>query len=174
MGVVSASQDSAMNNMTLTKTDDDVIYESLPSDSAEGYLQASDNELLSATHDISGSTVQDIKNYFDSGAVHEGDTVYLGNKDFTSNWQQWDGNQVNVNVANVIITGGSSSNPNGFSTINANYAKVFSFNAAGITLSNVKILNSNSGSGPGSAVYVQSSDCKINNCLLRILFRVSS
>ncbi|MBQ8018450.1 MAG: DUF11 domain-containing protein [Methanobrevibacter sp.] len=165
MGVVSASQDSAMNNMTLTKTDDDVIYESLPSDSAEGYLQASDNELLSATHDISGSTVQDIKNYFDSGAVHEGDTVYLGNKDFTSNWQQWDGNQVNVNVANVIITGGSSSNPNGFSTINANYAKVFSFNAAGITLSNVKILNSNSGSGPGSAVYVQSSDCKINNCL---------
>ena len=153
MGVVSASQDSAMNNTVLTSSSGDAVHESLLGDSVDDSLQLSDDDLLSATmHDLSDkSTVQDIKDYFDGGNVHEGDTVYLGNKVYSSSWSPWDGNNIiNINIANIIISGGNSSNPDGFSTINANQAKVFSFNANGITLKNVKIVNSDGGNGPAS------------------------
>ncbi|MBE6490484.1 MAG: DUF11 domain-containing protein [Methanobrevibacter sp.] len=157
MGVVSASQDSATNNTISTTTGGDGTLLA---------LQAINDDKLSATHDVSGSTVQDIKNLFDSGTVQEGDTIYLGNQSISSGWSEWDGNQViNVNVANVIISGGTSTNPDGFSTINANQAKVFSFNAAGITLNNVKIINSHGGQGPGSAINIGASDCTVNNCV---------
>ena len=155
-----------MNNTVLMSSSGDAVHESLLGDSIDDNLQLSDDDLLSATtHDLSDkSTVQDIKDYFDGGNVHEGDTVYLGNKDFSSNWQSWQLNRINVNVANVIISGGSSSNPDGFSTINANQARVFSFNAAGITLKNVKIIDSQGGNEPASAVYIGASDCTIENC----------
>ncbi|WP_330009547.1 right-handed parallel beta-helix repeat-containing protein, partial [Methanobrevibacter sp.] len=155
MGVVSASQDSATNNTISTTTG---------GDGALLALQAIDDDKLSTTYDVSGSTVQDIKNLFDSGTVQEGDTIYLGNQDISSGWSQWGGPVIDVNVANVIISGGSSTNPNGFSTINANQARVFSFNADGITLKNVKIVNSQGGNGPASAVYIAGSDCTIENC----------
>ena len=165
VGVVCASEDSAMNNITLTDTGD-AISQSMSSDSLMDELQISeDNEILSADHDLSGSTLQQIQQYFDNGNVAEGDTVYLGNNDITSSWSDYNGGPININVANIVITGGSISNPNGFSTINANTGKVFSFNAPGITLNNVKILNSNGGNGPASALYVDASDCTINNCL---------
>ncbi|WP_133241925.1 right-handed parallel beta-helix repeat-containing protein, partial [Methanobrevibacter thaueri] len=124
-----------------------------------------DDEILSVDHDLSGSTLQQIQQYFDNGNVAEGDTVYLGNNDITSSWSDYNGGPINVNVANIVISGGSISNPNGFSTINANTGKVFSFNAPGITLNNVRILNSNGGNGPASALYIDASDCTINNCL---------
>ena len=144
----------------------DAVHESLLGDSIDDNLQLSDDDLLSATtHDLSDkSTVQDIKDYFANGNVHEWDTVYLGNKVYSSSWSQWDGHVIDVNVANVIISGGNSSNPDGFSTINANQARVFSFNAAGITLKNVKIVDSQGGNGPASAVYIAASDCTIDNC----------
>ena len=168
MGVVSASQDSAMNNTVLTSSSGDAVHESLLGDSVDDSLQLSDDDLLSATmHDLSDkSTVQDIKDYFDGGNVHEGDTVYLGNKVYSSSWSPWDGNNIiNINIANIIISGGNSSNPDGFSTINANQAKVFSFNANGITLKNVKIVNSDGGNGPASAIYIDASGCTIENCV---------
>ena len=166
MGGVSASQDPAMNNMTLTKTSGDAVHESPLGDSVDDSLKLSNDNLLSATHDLSDkSTVQDIKDYFDGGNVHEWDTVYLGNRIYSSSWSQWGGPVIDVNVANIIISGGSSSNPDGFSTINANQARVFSFNAAGITLKNVKIVDSQGGNGPASAVYIGASDCTIENCV---------
>ncbi|MBE6498100.1 MAG: hypothetical protein E7Z81_07485 [Methanobrevibacter sp.] len=157
VGVVSASQDSAMNNtISMTTGGDGTLLE----------LQSINNDKLSATHDLSGSTVQDIRNLFDSGTVQEGDTIYLGNQSISSSWSEWDANQViNVNVANVIISGGTSDNPDGFSTIDANSAKVFNFNAAGITLNNVKIINAHGGQGPGSAINIGASDCTVNNCV---------
>jgi len=165
VGVVSASQDSAMNNTISTTTGGDDISLTLQDETTVDKLQASNDDKLSATHDVSGSTVQDIKNLFDSGAVQEGDTIYLGNKDFTSGWSQWGGPVIDVNVGNIVISGGTSDNPDGFSTINANEARVFSFNAPGITLNNVKILNSQGGNGPASAINIDASDCTINNCV---------
>ena len=163
LGVVSASQDPAMNNMTLTSSSGDAAFESLSGGSIDENLQAGNGELLSAkTHVVSGSSVDDIKNLFDSGTVQGGDTVYLANRTFSSDWQEWM-NPINVNVGNIVITGANTSNPNEFSTINANQAKVFSLNAAGITLTNIKFVNSQGG-GPGSAVNIQASDCTINNC----------
>ena len=159
MGVVCASEDSAMNNITVTDTGD-----SISQSTSNEKLQVADDDILSATHDLSGSSVQDIKNLFDGGTVQEGDIVYLGNQDISSGWSQWGGPVIDVNVPNVVISGGSSSNPDGYSTINANQARVFSFNAPGITLNNVRILNSQGGNGPGSAVYIDASDCTINNC----------
>ena len=71
-----------MNNTVLMSSSGDAVHESLLGDSIDDNLQLSDDDLLSATtHDLSDkSTVQDIKDYFDGGNVHEGDTVYLGNK----------------------------------------------------------------------------------------------
>ncbi|WP_406537491.1 hypothetical protein, partial [Methanobrevibacter sp.] len=98
IGVVSASQDSAMNNMTLTQTSDEMSG-SLSGESAMDNLQISkDNEILATDHDLSDkTTLQDIQDYLNSGSVVEGDTVYLGNKDYTSTWQSWQHNTINVN-----------------------------------------------------------------------------
>ncbi|WP_407375621.1 right-handed parallel beta-helix repeat-containing protein, partial [Methanobrevibacter sp.] len=157
MGAACAVEDSALNNtVSATQGGGEMLVP---------IVESADNDVLSAPHDFSGSTVQDLKNLIEGGTVQDRDTIYLGNKDISSNWGEWDPNQIiNVNVPNIIISGGSSSNPDGFSTINANHAKVFSFNAAGITLNNVKIVNSNGGNGPGSAVYIGSSGCTIDNC----------
>ena len=89
---------------------------------------SNDDEILSATHDFSGSTVGQLKTLIEGGTVQPGDTIYLGNQDISSTWTEWDGNQIiNVNVPNVVISGGSSSNPNGISTINANFLKLLTF-----------------------------------------------
>lgn len=165
IGAVNAANTMPMNESALSTTDSDSL--SVPISAADdGSLSVrNDEEILSATYDLSGSTVNDIKILFDGGTIQAGDTIYLGNQDISSNWQQWDSNNIiNVNVPNIIISGGSSSNPDGVSTINANQAKVFSFNAPGITLTNVKIINSQGGNGPGSALNIDSSDCTIENC----------
>ena len=165
MGVVSASQDSAMNNMTLTKTSDE-MSDSLSGGSAMDKLQISkDNETLTATdHDLSGSTLAEIQTYLNSGSVVEGDTVYLGTGTWGSGtWTPWDAsNVVNVNIANIIISGGTSSNPTGLATISAG-SKIFSLNAAGITLKNIQFTNT--AQGPCCAVNIESSDSTISNCV---------
>ena len=120
--------------------------------------------ILSASHDLSGSTLQEIQNYLNSGSVAEGDTIYLGNQTWTSgNWGPWDGNQVvKVNIPNLIISGGTSDNPSSFATLSAG-SKIFQLNAPGITLTN--ILFTNTGDAPQCAVNIQASDCTIENCV---------
>ena len=139
MGVVSASQDSAMNNMTLTQTSDGMSG-SLSGESAMDKLQISkDNEILATDHDFSGSTLAEIQTYLNSGNVQAGDTIYLGNKAITSTgWDSWDNNiVVDVTIPNLIISGGSSTNPDSYSTISS-ANKIFRLSASGITLTNIK------------------------------------
>ena len=163
VGVVCASEDSAMNNITLTDTGDS-ISQSTSSDSSMDELQISeDNEILSDDHDLSGSTLADIQTYLNSGSVAEGDTVYLGTGTWGSgNWGPWDANQVvNVNIPNIIISGGTSANPSGFAAISAG-SKIFSLNAPGITLKNIQFTTQQN---PCLAVNINSDDCTVSNCV---------
>ena len=164
VGVVCASEDSATNNITLTDTGDS-ISQSTSSDSAMDKLQSSnDNELLAADHDLSGSTLADIQTYLNSGSVAEGDTVYLGTGTWGSgSWTPWDAsNVVNVNIPNIIISGGTSADPSGFAAISAG-SKIFSLNAPGITLKNIQFTNT--AEGPCLAVNINSDDCTVSNCV---------
>ena len=110
MGVVSASQDSAMNNTISTNTGGDDISLTLHDEISVDKLQASDNEMLSI--DVGGSTFADIQTAINNAA--DGETIYLGGKTFTSS-----GSTINVNK-NVIICGGTSDNPDSVSTLNGN------------------------------------------------------
>jgi hypothetical protein len=164
MGVVSASQDSAMNNMTLTKMSDE-MSDSLSGGSAMDKLQISnDNEILTATdHDFSGSTMEELQTFLNSGNVQAGDTVYLGNKTISStSWQPY-GQRINLNIANLVISGGTSSNPNSFSSISADGGK-FQVSASGITLKNINLINTYNGDQNCNGIIIQSSDCTINDC----------
>ena len=154
MGVACAANNMSTHETGLSTTDGGSLSVPISDSADDSSLSVSnDDEILSATHDFSGSTVGELKTLIEGGTVQAGDTIYLGNQDISSTWSEWDGNQIiNVNVPNVIISGGSSSNPNGISTINANHAKVFNIQASGVTLSNIKIIDSNGGNGPGSAV----------------------
>ena len=73
---------------------------------------------LSASHTFTGSTFDDLQNFLNSGDIQDGDTVYLGNSTLTSNWQQWDNPEkaIQVNVANLFISGGTPENPNAFAS----------------------------------------------------------
>ncbi|WP_407393665.1 beta strand repeat-containing protein, partial [Methanobrevibacter sp.] len=163
VGVVNASQDPTMNNMTLTTMSDD-ISGSLSGESAMDNLQISnDNEILATDHDFSGSTLAEIQDYLNSGNVQAGDTIYLGNKTIDSTgWNNWDNDiVVDVTIPNLKISGGSSTNPNSYSTISS-ANKIFRLSASGITLTNIEFTNTRE--GPLCAVDIQSSDCTISNC----------
>ena len=163
VGVVCASEDSATNNITLTDTGDS-ISQSTSSDSAMDKLQSSnDNELLAADHDLSGSTLAEIQTYLNNGSVVEGDTLYLGTGTWGSGtWGPWDANQVvNVNIPNITISGGTSTNPSGFAAISAG-SKIFSLNAPGITLKNIQFTTQQN---PCLAVNINSDDCTVSNCV---------
>ncbi|WP_405267932.1 right-handed parallel beta-helix repeat-containing protein, partial [Methanobrevibacter sp.] len=166
MGAASAANDNSINETIISTSDGGSLSVPISESVDDSSLGVSnDAEVLSATYDLSGSTVQDIQTIFNNGVLQPGDTLYLGNQDISSGWTEWNGNEIiNVNVPNIIISGGSSSNPNGVSTIDANHAKVFNIQASGVTLTNIKIINSNGGNGPGSAVAVDASDCTITNC----------
>ena len=110
VGVVCASEDSAMNGTTLMNTNDEML--SVSPDMADGgNLKITNDEELSAAHVVSGNTFNDIQTAINNAA--SGDIIYLGGKTFTSS-----GSIINVNK-NVTIIGGTSDNPNGFSTLNA-------------------------------------------------------
>ncbi|MBQ6512238.1 Cna B-type domain-containing protein, partial [Methanobrevibacter sp.] len=135
----------------------------LSGDVSTDELQANnDDEILTATdHDLSGSTLDDIQNYLTTGGVGEGDTIYLGTGTWTSTWDQWSSDVVNLNIANIIISGGTSSDPSGFATISSG-SKIFSVSAPGVTIRNIRFTNTQ---GPALAVNIQSSDCTISNCV---------
>ena len=118
---------------------------------------------LSASHDLSGSTLAEIQAYLDSGSVVAGDTIYLGNQTWNSGtWDPYNGGPVQINIPNLIISGGSSGSPNDFATISAG-SKIFQLNAPGITLKNIAFTNT--AQGPCCAVNIQSSDSTITNCV---------
>ena len=140
LGAASAANDISINDTELSTSGGGSLSVPMSDSADDTSLGASnDNEVLSATYDLSGSTVQDIQTLFNNGQIHAGDTLYLGNQDISSGWSEWNPNEIiNVNVPNIIISGGSSSNPNGISTINANHAKVFNIQASGVTLKNIR------------------------------------
>ena len=128
IGAASAADDALLNETTLKSTNSgDAISPMLSNDfTDDGSLQSNDdNEMLSATHDVSGNTFNDISNLINSGNVNDGDIIYLGNKDFTAS-----DNLITVNKK-LTILGGSSDNPDGFSTLNGNNNKaIFKLNVA--------------------------------------------
>ena len=104
MGVVSASQDSAMNNMTLTQTSDEMSG-SLSGESAMDNLQISkDNEILATNHDLSGNTFQDIKNFFDRYIyLDEANNQIITTYDKKIATIGFEGNLLTINGANKRI-----------------------------------------------------------------------
>ena len=165
MGVAFAT-DTSMDDLTTSTNGGDVVELTLPESGVDDNLQATDdNEILTATHTPAGSTIQDIQDLFDSGVVQPGDTVYLGNTSYTSNWQSWQHNVVNVNVDNIIISGGN--NDDSFSTLNGGGCCIFQLSGSGITLTNINFVNTGHNGDKGSAVNIQNSDCT-DRWLLRL------
>ena len=164
LGAASAADETHLNT-TIQSTSGDDISPTLSNAISDGdsFQASADNEVLSASHTVSGTSVQDIINLINSDEVTDGDTVYLGGQTFSADWQEWGGNLITVNKR-LIISGGSSENPNGFSTINAQI-RLFDLETSGITLTNINFLNARGGNGPASAIYVNAPDCTIKNCL---------
>ncbi len=157
VGVVSASQDPAMNDTTLMKTSNE-ISSSLSSDGGVDKLGVTeDEEILKADWVVSGNTFTDIQTAINNAS--NGDTIYLGGKTFTAS-----GSTINVNK-NVIICGGTSANPDSVSTLtgNGNNNVMFTLSASGIILKNINFINSNGDSAVG-AISIQASDCTISDC----------
>ena len=162
---VAFATDTSTDELTTDTNSGDVGALTLHESGVDDSLQATyDNEILTADHDLSGSTLQDIQDYLNSGSVQAGDTIYLGNQSWNSgNWQPWDSNNVvNVNIPNLVISGGTSDNPSSFSTISAG-SRIFNLAASGITLTNIVFTNTQQ--GPCCAVNIDSSDCTIENCV---------
>ena len=153
VGVVCASEDSATNNITVTDTGDSISQQI-----SNEKLQLTDDDNLSATYDVSGTSFSDIQTAINNAA--DGDIIYLGGKTFTAS-----GSTITVNKQLTII-GGSSENPDSFSTLNGNGNghPFFTLSAPGITLTNIRFINGNHGNDQTSgAIDVQRSDCTISN-----------
>ena len=78
---------------------------------------------IAQTHSFYGGTCQDIARLFESPGIFEGDTVYLCGGTYTApdvaDWQYNIGERsipdlVTIKVPNVILSGGSETNPDGF------------------------------------------------------------
>lgn len=163
MGVVCASQDPAMNDTTLMKTSNE-ISSSLSSDGGVDKLGVTnDDEILTETREFTGSSFDDLKSFF-ANDVSDGDTVYLGKIDLTSNWGSYQHNVISISKNNLIIRGGSVDDPNGFSTLNGNNAGILQLTGSGITLANINFVNAGHNGDKGSAINIQGSDCTIANC----------
>ncbi|MBR6992987.1 MAG: right-handed parallel beta-helix repeat-containing protein, partial [Methanobrevibacter sp.] len=162
-GAASAA-DTSIDELTTNADGGDVGELTLLQSGVDDTLQATDdNEILTATHTPAGSTIKDIQDLFSSGVVQPGDTVYLGNTTYTSgDWQSWQHNVVNVNVDNIIISGGN--NDDSFSTLNGGGCCIFQLTGSGITLTNINFVNTGHNGDKGSAVNIQNSDCRITNC----------
>ena len=157
MGAASAVEDSTLNNTITTTSGGDVL--SVP-------IVESADVLSAQTYEIDGSNTNALRTFFNRDDIEEGSTVYLGNKSFSSSWSEWTPSDVvTVKTNNLIICGGSISNPEGISIINANQARVFDIKASGITLTNIEFKNSNGGNPPGgSAIAINGADCTIAGC----------
>ena len=155
----SNSNDMSNEISNVDDTADDTSITDINGSSSKDKLGAN---RLAADHDLSGSTLQEIQNYLNSGSVSEGDTIYLGTGTWNSgNWDPNNG-QIQVSIPNLIIRGGTSDNPDGFANIIAG-SKIFQLNSPGITLSNIRFSNTDV-QAPCCAVTVQSYDCTIQNC----------
>jgi hypothetical protein len=142
-------------------TADDTSLDVVNGSSSKGKLTAN---TLTASHEFTGSTFADLQEFLDSEDVAEGDTIYLGNNEYTSEWYSWQHNVINVNKAGLNIIGGTSDNPNGFSTLNGNGACIFKINAPNVSLSNIRFVNSGHNGEAGSAINIQASGCTITSC----------
>ncbi|AMD17336.1 hypothetical protein TL18_04430 [Methanobrevibacter sp. YE315] len=128
-------------------------------------LQVSnDDEILAANVDFTGSTLNDLQEFLNSGQVQAGDTLYLGNKSITTNnWEPWN-YRININIPNIVISGGTSSNPDSFSSIIAP-GNIFILEASGITIKNIKFTNTfDSQEANCKAVDIRNSNCNIEDC----------
>ncbi len=163
VGAACAAEDVNLNNDATNGIDDVLGTTSDSSDVAsvnEGSLldNSQTSDILSTTHDLSGSTFDDIQRYLNNN-VGEGDSVYLGNASFTGS------TPINLNIANVAIYGGTSSNPDVTSTLIASGSRIFNINAAGIILNNLIFIDgSNQNSGGAIEINGGITGTKINEC----------
>ncbi len=183
MGAASAVEDSTLNNTIATTSGGGVL--SVP-------MVESADVLSAQTYEISGSSFDDIQNFFDTTQLESGDIVYLGNTNYRSTWQAQETKYITLNTNGIIISGGSLANPNGISTLDGNGGRIFKLNASGITLTNIEFTNAGDSNGgaitgeslatntiiencnftnnkgawgnPGTAIYLMGSNSEFNNC----------
>ncbi|WP_296794370.1 right-handed parallel beta-helix repeat-containing protein, partial [uncultured Methanobrevibacter sp.] len=183
LGAASAVEDSTLNNTITTTSGGGVL--SVP-------IVESADVLSAQTYEISGSSFDDIQNFFDTTQLESGDIVYLGNTNYRSTWQAHETKYITLNTNGIIISGGSLANPNGISTLDGNMGRIFKLNASGITLTNIEFTNTGDSNGgaitgeslatntiiencnftnnkgawgnPGTAIYLRGSNSEFNNC----------
>ena len=140
---LNSNEDSNSNDISneILNSDDTADDTSTDVDTGSSSKNVIGASKLGANHDLSGSTLQDIQDYLNSGSVAEGDTIYLGNQTWNSgSWGPYNGGPVQINIPNLIIRGGTSGSPTDFATISAG-SKIFQLNAPGITLTNIAFTN---------------------------------
>ncbi len=159
----SASNDISTEISNADDSADDSSLDDVNGSSSKDKLGA--NRLF-ASHTFTGTTFDDLQTFLNSGEIQDGDTVYLGNSTLTSNWQQWDNPEkaIEVNIPNLIISGGTSDNPNAFSTLSAS-AGIFNIVAPGVTLSNLILLNGKVGNSRVSPTTIDAQGTTFENCI---------
>ena len=83
----------------------------------------------------------------DTQSFSDGDVFYLGNHSLTGS------SAIDVNIANIVISGGTEGNPTALSTLTANGCNIFNLNAAGITLQNLAFVDGTN--TEGGAIYIE-------------------
>lgn len=147
----------------VSNLDDDAVNTSSDAVDGSSLKSAQNEEILSASHDLSSFTRFDqVQNYLNTHDFSDGDILYLGNHELTGN------GAITVSIPNIIISGGTEANPTAIATLSAipgdNGPNIFNLNAAGITLQNLVLRNGNAGSG--GAININSNNCIIKNSIL--------
>ena len=139
------SNDMSNEMINSDDTADDASLDDVNGSSSKNVLGAN---RLSANHDLSGlTTFEELQNYLDTQSFSDGDVLYLGNHSLTGS------SAIDVNIANIVISGGTEGNPTALSTLTANGCNIFNLNAAGITLQNLAFVDGTN--TEGGAIYIE-------------------
>ena len=139
------SNDMSNEMINADDTADDASLDDVNGSSSKNVLGAN---RLSANHDLSGlTTFEELQNYLDTQSFSDGDVLYLGNHSLTGS------SAIDVNIANIVISGGTEGNPTALSTLTANGCNIFNLNAAGITLQNLAFVDGTN--TEGGAIYIE-------------------
>ena len=103
------SNDMSNEMINADDTADDASLDDVNGSSSKNVLGAN---RLSANHDLSGlTTFEELQNYLDTQSFSDGDVLYLGNHSLTGS------SAIDVNIANIVISGGTEGNPTALSTL---------------------------------------------------------
>ena len=103
----------------------------------DGALGVDDDVALNAgsSHNVQGNDFSSIQNAINSAG--EGDTIYLNGKTYVGS-----GNQINVNKNNLIIVGGSQSNPDLLATLDdRKLSSIMAVYSKNVVITGIKFVN---------------------------------